>query len=79
MAGLPKEATPKCLSTNIILSGYSQGGMVSHYAALHGAKSYAAVLYSDTEDEIAKVGDLATDRVESFCGQFPSAFRVLHN
>lgn len=71
MAKLAKQALSSCPSTKIVLSGYSQGGTVSHYAVKSGGLSAddvaAAVLYGDPEYHDS-VGDLPSSKVKEFCG-----------
>lgn len=70
MATLVQTALSQCPSTKIILSGYSQGGMVVHNALSKGVSSSqvaGAVLFGDPLKRSA-VGDLPTDKVQQFCG-----------
>lgn len=53
MVTLVKQALSQCPSTKIVLSGYSQGGFVVHYAAANGLSASqisAAVIFGDPEN-----------------------------
>jgi predicted esterase len=70
MAALAKQALSQCPSTKVILSGYSQGGMVVHNAMTKGLSASqisGAVLFGDPNKRMA-VGDLPKDKVKQFCG-----------
>jgi cutinase len=71
MAKLVSTALAQCPSTKIILSGYSQGGMVVHSAFRDGNLSSdqiaGAVLFGDPLKRTA-VGDLPKNKVQQFCG-----------
>lgn len=71
MASLVKAALSQCPSTKVIVSGYSQGGMVVHNAfsaqGLSSAQVAGAVLFGDPLISQG-VGDLSTDKVKQFCG-----------
>lgn len=70
MAGLVTTALSQCPDTKIIVSGYSQGGMVVHNAFRNGLTSSnvaGAVLFGDPLKR-SPVGDLPTNKVKQFCG-----------
>lgn len=70
MATLVQTALTQCPSTKIIVSGYSQGGMVVHNAFRNGLSASqvaGAVLFGDPMKRQA-VGDLPTSSVKQFCG-----------
>jgi predicted esterase len=70
MADLVATALSQCPSTKVIVSGYSQGGMVVHNAFTNGltaSKVSGAVLFGDPLKRSA-VGDMPTDKVKQFCG-----------
>jgi cutinase len=70
MADLVATALTQCPSTKIILSGYSQGGMVVHSAFRSGVtadKVAGAVQFGDPYKVMA-IGDLPKDKVMQFCG-----------
>jgi len=72
MAQLAEKALQNCPNTKIVLSGYSQGATVTHYAVAKGGlsatKVAAAVLYGDPEDGQA-VGSLPSSKLKEFCGK----------
>ena len=67
MAKLVDQALSQCPDTKIILSGYSQGGMVVHSAKPTSSKVAGAVLFGDPLKRMA-VGDLPAGSVKQFCG-----------
>ena len=67
MSALVDQALSQCPNTKIIVSGYSQGGMVVHSAKPQSAKVAGAVLFGDPLKRSA-VGNLPTDKVKQFCG-----------
>ncbi|KAF1952707.1 cutinase-domain-containing protein [Byssothecium circinans] len=71
MASSIKAAKEQCPSTKIVLSGYSQGAMVVHNVfsaqGVSSADVAGAVLFGDPL-KTQKVGDLAADKVQQFCG-----------
>ncbi|KAF1831796.1 cutinase, partial [Decorospora gaudefroyi] len=70
MASLVTQALSQCPDTKIILSGYSQGGMVVHNAFTQGVSASqvsGAVLFGDPFKTQA-VGDLPASSVKQFCG-----------
>ncbi|KAF2856453.1 carbohydrate esterase family 5 protein, partial [Plenodomus tracheiphilus IPT5] len=70
MAGLVATALSQCPNTKIIVSGYSQGGMVVHNAFKNGLSSSqvaGAVLFGDPLKRQA-VGDMPASKVKQFCG-----------
>lgn len=70
MASLVQQALKQCPSTKIILSGYSQGGMVVHNAFSQGitaSQVAGAVMFGDPLKRQAIPG-LSTDKVKQFCG-----------
>ncbi|KAF2131840.1 carbohydrate esterase family 5 protein [Dothidotthia symphoricarpi CBS 119687] len=70
MAQLVATALSQCPSTKIILSGYSQGGMVVHNAfskGVKGAQVAGAVVFGDPFKTQA-MGDLPASQVQEFCG-----------
>ena len=70
MADLVNTALSQCPNTKIIVSGYSQGGMVVHNAfskGLSASKVSGAVLFGDPFKSQA-VGDLPAAKVQQFCG-----------
>jgi len=72
MAKMAKKALSQCPKTKTALSGYSQGGMVTHYAVdqagLSAGDVAAAVLYGDPED-VQAVGKLPSSKVKEFCAK----------
>jgi cutinase len=73
MAQLAKQALSKCPNTKVALAGYSQGGMVMHYAVRTGGLSpsngvIAAVGYGDPQQRTA-TGDVP---LKEFCGMLMS-------
>lgn len=74
MADLAQQAMSSCPDTKIVLSGYSQGATVTHYAVKNGGLSAdnvaAAVLYGDPQLR-QSVGDLPDSKVKEFCGKQP--------
>lgn len=75
MAESVKAALSQCPSTKVVVSGYSQGGMVVHNAfsaqGLSSSQVTAAVLFGDPFISQG-VGDLADDKVKQFCGSSDS-------
>ena len=70
MADLVATALTQCPSTKIVVSGYSQGGMVVHNAFKNGlsaSKVAGAVLFGDPLKR-SPVGDLPVAKVKQFCG-----------
>jgi predicted esterase len=70
MASLVAQALSQCPGTKIIVSGYSQGGMVVHNAFRNGlsaSKVAGAVIFGDPMKRMA-VGDLPAAKVKQFCG-----------
>ncbi|KAF2820086.1 cutinase-domain-containing protein [Ophiobolus disseminans] len=67
MAALVDQALSQCPQTKIIVSGYSQGGMVVHSANPQTPKVAGAVLFGDPMKRSA-VGNLPTNKVKQFCG-----------
>lgn len=70
MADLVATALAQCPTTKIVVSGYSQGGMVVHNAFKNGLSSTkiaGAVLFGDPLKRSA-VGDMPTAKVKQFCG-----------
>jgi predicted esterase len=71
MAESVKTALSQCPSTKVVVSGYSQGGMVVHNAfsaqGLSSSQVAGAVLFGDPFIS-QKVGDLPESRVKQFCG-----------
>jgi len=70
MAADVKQALAQCPSTKIVVSGYSQGGMVVHNAfssqGLSSAQVSAAILFGDPFNGQA-VGNLSSGKVDEFC------------
>jgi len=70
MAASIKTALSQCPNTKIVVSGYSQGGMVTHNAftkqGITAAQVKAAVLFGDPMNG-QKVGDLPMSSVKQFC------------
>ncbi|ORY19777.1 cutinase-domain-containing protein [Clohesyomyces aquaticus] len=70
MASMVKAALAQCPDTKVVLSGYSQGGMVVHNAfsaqGLTAAQVSGAVLFGDPFLK-QKVGDLSSANVKQFC------------
>ncbi|KAF2184855.1 carbohydrate esterase family 5 protein [Zopfia rhizophila CBS 207.26] len=70
MAESVKAALSQCPSTKVVVSGYSQGGMVAHNAfsaqGLTASQVAGAVLFGDPLKS-QKVGDLADSNVKQFC------------
>jgi cutinase len=80
MAQLAKQALSKCPDTKVALGGYSQGGMVMHYAVRTGGLSpsngvIAAVGYGDPQQRTA-TGDVP---LKEFCGMPSSLTLSLRN
>ncbi|KAI8937486.1 hypothetical protein NX059_005204 [Plenodomus lindquistii] len=70
MADLVATALSQCPDTKIIVSGYSQGGMVVHNAFKNGlsaSKVSGAVLFGDPLKR-QPVGDLPANKIKQFCG-----------
>lgn len=67
MAALIDQALVQCPDTKIIVSGYSQGGMVVHAAKPNASKVAGAVLFGDPLKRSA-VGNFPTNKVKQFCG-----------
>lgn len=70
MAELVSTALSQCPDTKIILSGYSQGGMVVHSAFKAGVTKdqvAGAVQFGDPYKRLP-IGDLPKDKVKQFCG-----------
>ncbi|KAK6437236.1 hypothetical protein LTR95_006566 [Oleoguttula sp. CCFEE 5521] len=70
MASLAKQALSQCPNTKIAISGYSQGGSVTHYAVKSAGLSpdsvSSAVLYGDPMQR-QSVGSLPASKVKQFC------------
>jgi predicted esterase len=70
MASDVKQALAQCPNTKIVVSGYSQGGMVVHNAfssqGLTSSQVSAAVLFGDPFNG-QSVGNLPSSAVEEFC------------
>jgi cutinase len=70
MAANVKQALSQCPNTKIVVSGYSQGGMVVHNAfskqGLSSAQVAAAVQFGDPQNGQA-VGDLPSSKVLQDC------------
>ncbi|KZM20493.1 Cutinase [Ascochyta rabiei] len=70
MAQYVQQALKQCPSTKVIVSGYSQGGMVVHNAFSNGISASnvaGAVMFGDPLKRQAIPG-LSTDKVKQFCG-----------
>ncbi|KAF1365632.1 cutinase-domain-containing protein [Lizonia empirigonia] len=70
MAQYVQQALKQCPGTKIIVSGYSQGGMVVHNAFSNGVSASnvaGVVLFGDPLKSQALPG-MATDKVKQFCG-----------
>lgn len=72
MASLAEKAIKACPSTKIVLSGYSQGGLVIHYAVASAGLPVddlnSVVIYGDPEDGTA-IGSLPSSKLKEFCGR----------
>lgn len=70
MAKLVKQALSECPNTKVVVSGYSQGGMVVHNAfsaqGLTSTQVAAAVLFGDPLNGRA-VGNLPAARTKQYC------------
>jgi cutinase len=70
MASLVKQSLAQCPSSKIVVSGYSQGGMVVHNAfssqGLSSKQVSAAVQFGDPQNG-QSVGDLASNSVLEIC------------
>jgi len=70
MASLAEQAISQCPSTKVVLAGYSQGALVTHYATasadLPTADVGAIVVYGDPENGEA-FGSVSSSLVKSFC------------
>lgn len=70
MAEYVQQALKQCPGTKIIVSGYSQGGMVVHNAFSNGVSASdvaGAIMFGDPFKRQALPG-LSTDKVKQFCG-----------
>ncbi|KAF9699143.1 hypothetical protein EKO04_002728 [Ascochyta lentis] len=70
MAEYVQQALKQCPSTKVIVSGYSQGGMVVHNAFSNGVSASnvaGAIMFGDPLKRQALPG-LSTDKVKQFCG-----------
>lgn len=70
MADMVTDVLSRCPSTKVIVSGYSQGGMVVHNAFKNGlsaSKVAGAVQFGDPFKRQA-IGDLPADKTKQFCG-----------
>ncbi|KAF2125341.1 carbohydrate esterase family 5 protein [Dothidotthia symphoricarpi CBS 119687] len=70
MAQLVATALKQCPKTKVVVSGYSQGGMVVHNAFKNGLSAsqvVGAVLFGDPMKTQA-VGSLPSSKVKQFCG-----------
>lgn len=71
MASLAEKAIKQCPNTKVVLSGYSQGGLVIHYAVASAGLPVAdldsVVIYGDPEDGTS-VGSLPSSKLKEFCG-----------
>jgi len=70
MAKLVKQALSECPNTKVVVSGYSQGGMVVHNAfsaqGLTSTQVAAAVLFGDPMN-VRAVGNLPAAKVKQYC------------
>ncbi|KAF1934409.1 carbohydrate esterase family 5 protein [Didymella exigua CBS 183.55] len=70
MAQYVQQALKQCPGTKVIVSGYSQGGMVVHNAFSNGVSASevaGAIMFGDPLKRQA-LSDLSTDKVKQFCG-----------
>ncbi|KAJ4413350.1 hypothetical protein N0V91_000325 [Didymella pomorum] len=70
MAQYVQQALKQCPGTKVIVSGYSQGGMVVHNAFANGISASdvaGAVMFGDPLKRQA-ISGLSTDKVKQFCG-----------
>jgi cutinase len=70
MAQYVQQALKQCPGTKVIVSGYSQGGMVVHNAFSNGVSASdvaGAIVFGDPLKRQALPG-LSTDKVKQFCG-----------
>lgn len=70
MAQYVEQALKQCPGTKIILSGYSQGGMVVHNAFSNGVSASnvaGAVMFGDPLKRQA-ISGLSADKIKQFCG-----------
>jgi cutinase len=70
MAEYVQQALKQCPGTKIIVSGYSQGGMVVHNAFSNGVSASdvaGAIMFGDPFKRQALPG-LSSDKVKQFCG-----------
>jgi cutinase len=70
MAQYVQQALKQCPGTKVIVSGYSQGGMVVHNAFANGVSASdvaGAVMFGDPLKRQA-ISGLSTDKVKQFCG-----------
>ncbi|KAF2772421.1 alpha/beta-hydrolase [Teratosphaeria nubilosa] len=78
MKQLADKALSACSDTKIVLSGYSQGAMVVHYAVKTSGLSpddiTAVALYGDPEDGTS-VGSLPSSKLKEFCGKHSVCMR----
>jgi len=71
LASLTNQAASQCPSTQIVLSGYSQGAQVVHLGAQQLSASVAShvsavVLFGDPDDN-QPINDIAASEVDTFC------------
>lgn len=70
MASLVNQSLAQCPNSKVVTSGYSQGGLVIHYAfsneGLSASLVSAAVIFGDPENGLA-VGNLPSSKVMEFC------------
>ncbi|KAF3035401.1 hypothetical protein E8E12_001045 [Didymella heteroderae] len=70
MAQYVQQALKQCPGTKVIVSGYSQGGMVVHNAFSNGISASdvaGAIMFGDPLKRQA-ISGLSTDKVKQFCG-----------
>ena len=70
MASLAEEALQQCPSTKIVLSGYSQGAMVVHYAVrkVDNSKIAAIAVFGDPLNG-ESFGTVAKTKLVNYCGK----------
>lgn len=70
MAKMVTQALSQCPNTKVVVSGYSQGGMVVHNAfsaqGLTSKQVAAAVIFGDPMNGQA-VGDLSSSKTKEYC------------
>jgi predicted esterase len=70
MAQYVQQALKQCPSTKVIVSGYSQGGMVVHNAFSQGISASqvaGAIMFGDPLKRQA-ISGLSADKIKQFCG-----------